>query len=700
MRLRSTAAGGQHSTGRQRAVFGSHRGAVSAPGRGEAVAGCAAAAAALYASLHLLLVAALAAFGQRVGGYPLHSVGIVAYAALAAAGAAVSLRAAARGGSVAGRLAPVLALAPLLASALAGAFFATGTLGGIGPPVGYAPYALDEDGQSSWLHAGVGLWVVAVALTARWRGLLVAAMGGQGLALALNPGLVGTLRWGFHPDHWPLLALLALYLGGAVALGWRPRPVHLLAAAAGLLAAAVAVAALGMLVVFPEFRDGAARSPAMAAELPWRLLVTGALLAAALGSPLAAWRLRRWASAGIPPAPLAAAGAGLALVGGVALLSWHYLVPGASDNFLPAPGRTMGWIGKTVAADAYGAPGEALFALAAAFPWLAGAAGLVWLAALLTALARARPRPTLSLGLAALGYGALLQSPVSFLFAFHGPSPPPVRGLAMALAAEERGLQSALIFGLPLLGLSLLGAGAALRGPAGRQRGWLVLAGTVLALVAAATLSGGLVAGTLQELEFQGRLTADEQREAARLRLALSLVVNGAFAVVGWAVVAGGIRALREPPPAGLPPAAIRRGAAGAAAGLATAGLTFWWLTAMPIAETRPAHGATGVPTNHPLVVRLAPGERNWGPGMCARYAGGDRCVGGASMGYAGGVSFVPDGGWRPNARVEVRVCCGPFTRGYAFSFTTGDGPAADVPTPPGPARAPAPGYPSPPRAP
>jgi hypothetical protein len=34
-------------------------------------------------------------------------------------------------------------------------------------------------------------------------------------------------------------------------------------------------------------------------------------------------------------------------------------------------------------------------------------------------------------------------------------------------------------------------------------------------------------------------------------------------------------------------------------------------------------------------------------------------------------------------------VCRGPFTRGYTFSFTTGDGPAADVPTPPGPPRAP-----------
>jgi hypothetical protein len=90
---------------------------------------------------------------------------------------------------------PVLALAPLLASALGGAFFATGTLGGIGPPVGYAPHAVDDDGQSTWLHAGLALWVVAVTLTTRWRGLLVAAMGGQGLAVALSGGLVaGTLQ--------------------------------------------------------------------------------------------------------------------------------------------------------------------------------------------------------------------------------------------------------------------------------------------------------------------------------------------------------------------------------------------------------------------------------------------------------------------------------------------------------------------------
>ncbi|HEY3110571.1 MAG TPA: hypothetical protein VGL23_17565, partial [Chloroflexota bacterium] len=134
-------------------------------------------------------------FGQRAGGYPLEPLGIAAYGLLAAVGTALALRAAARARPAADRLRPLLALAPLLAAALIAAFFATRSLGGPDSAAAFAPYDVDDDGQSAWLNAGLALWVAAVALAARWRGLLVGGMAGHGLALALNPGLVGTLRW-------------------------------------------------------------------------------------------------------------------------------------------------------------------------------------------------------------------------------------------------------------------------------------------------------------------------------------------------------------------------------------------------------------------------------------------------------------------------------------------------------------------------
>ena len=117
-------------------------------------------------------------------------------------------------------------------------------------------------------------------------------------------------------------------------------------------------------------------------------------------------------------------------------------------------------------------------------------------------------------------------------------------------------------------------------------------------------------------------------------------------------------------------------------AALALGGLAFWRLTALPVAETYPREGEADVPTNAAIHVKLQTGERNWGPGIQATYETGEYVPGTSGGAAQGGVWFMPDGGWRRGARVRVRVCCGPYTRAYYFSFTTASGPSEAV-TPP-----------------
>jgi len=214
----------------------------------------------------------------------------------------------------------------------------------------------------------------------------------------------------------------------------------------------------------------------------------------------------------------------------------------------------------------------------------------------------------------------------------------------------------------------------------------LTLVATLLALGAALILTAGLWAGTVQSLRAQRLFTLPEYRQAAQWRLALSLPVNAALALLGWAVVAAGRRALTTAGgPAALSPAALRRGLA-LAGGLAVVGAcAFWQLTAMPVADTSPRDGAMGVPTNAPIVVRLQPGLRNWGPGINATYADTGAYIRGTSGGAVDGTAFfMPEGGWRPLARVNVRVSSPSGHRNFEFSFTTAAGPAPGM-TPPGP---------------
>jgi hypothetical protein len=185
-----------------------------------------AASATVYVLLHLLLVAALLTFGHRAGGYPLQALTIATYGVLALGGAGLALWASVRRPAGTERLLPPLALAVLLAVTLAGAFLASELLAHLGLRTAYRPY-LDDDGAFAALNIGLAVWIVALALVARWRRLLVAGMAGQGLALLLNPGLVpASLPYGLRPEAYPLLALPLLYLGTIMALGWQPRASH------------------------------------------------------------------------------------------------------------------------------------------------------------------------------------------------------------------------------------------------------------------------------------------------------------------------------------------------------------------------------------------------------------------------------------------------------------------------------------------
>lgn len=633
----------------------------------------------IYALLHLLLVAALITFGQRAGGYPLDPLAILVYGLLAIVGTLWALRRTIQGRdqTAPGRLLPLLALAIFLAVSLAGVFFATERFPGeplarFGLQTTYPPY-LDDDGQFAWVNLAMAFGVVLLALAARWRDLLVAGLTAQGLALLLSPSLLlaGLLHlpeswvYGLYPRGEVLIALPVLYAAGAFALGWRPplrRRLPLLLVAIGVLVAALLT--LGNLA-----------SAALWAVVPALLFLV--------------WRLRAWSRSGEPPSRMAALGANLALLALVAMLSWRYLGPEGAlgDGYLPPEGKTMGWIGKTVPADAYGPAGDVLLGLKLVYPWLLGAAGLIWLAAVgrigrglgIRGVAR---RLGFGGGLVALGLALVYQGPLALFIAGPGPVWLPTRGMAgvLPMALGERGQWPLVDLGYPLLGMALVGLAVVLPRSTSQRRAWLTFAATILGLVAAAILSIGLIAGTALALRSQGQLSLPEYRLAAQIQLALGLPLNVGFALTGWLVVAGGIRALWTPGAVALSTSACLRGSALAVGALVVASVAFWHLTALPVAETSPADGATNVPTNAPIVVRLEPGSRNWGPSIRAVYADSGTYVRGTTGGFGlDTVAFTPEGGWRPKAAVEVEVCCGPNTRSYRFSFTTAAGPSPEV---------------------
>ena len=695
-----------------------------------------------YALAHLLLVAALVTFGRVAGGYPLAWPAIALYGAAALVGSGLALFTAGRSRGPAERLQPLLALAVFLAVALAGAFFATPILGGFGLRAEYAPY-LDDEGAFALLSVWLAVAVFVVALLARWRRLLILGMLAQGLALVANPGLLAAaVRYGLPPAAYGLLAVPALYLCALLALGWRPRWAHL-AWLAGLLAGGLALSAGLLLAAYPELRRALAGSAGYwGALLPWHILATGAFFPTVLGLPAFAWRLRGWAAGEAPPrgsegeasprgsegeapprgsggeAPPRGSGgeapprpyhrvvgAGLALLAGVWAGSWPYLGPtrGLGDGWLPEAGSTLGWIGKTVPPGVYGAAGVALGALKAAFPWLLAAAALAWVAAaLLRAVRRGLMGTVRALGfaggLAVTGLAILWQSPLLPPFAYLPWRELRVHGLAgaVAMAIGEDWLGIWLYLAYALLGLALVGLSAPLRDGQREPRRRLAFSATLVALVAAALLTVGLWAGVALSLRTLDSLAVPEYREQVVLGLALSLPLNVALAIASWATVAAGLRALTAGP-AALPRPVMARGLALAGALAIAGGVAFWQLTALPIAETSPAHGAIDVPTNAPIVVRLRPGPRNWGSGIIATYADTGQYVPGTSGGSgAGEAYFSPAGGWRPNARVEVRIMGGTGLRTYTFSFTTAAGPSASVAPLPGPTPAPTPTNPVP----
>ncbi|MDP2744526.1 MAG: hypothetical protein Q8P00_05615, partial [Dehalococcoidia bacterium] len=540
----------------------------------------------IFGLMHVLLLASLLTFGLVAGGYPLQTLAIAVFGSVTIISLGLAVWLSARGRTPVDRILPLLLVIPFLATSLAGAFFSTEVLGGVGLSTEYRPY-LDDDGVFAWRNAMLAIWVVALALAANWRGLLVGAMAAQGLALWLNPGLAVTLPAavllyrGVSPDLLPLLAVPILYVFGAVALGWRGGHIgRVPVVPIALIAIALAVLALGNLV----------------SVLYWALI---------LSLPVLAWRLRRWAAGEGPPGGMAAAGAGLALIAAVTALSWPYLGPGGGmgDNYLPLEGQTMGWIGKTVPERAYGLPGDALQMLKLSYPWLLVAVGLAWAASGIQPVRRLGTRGAIravgfSGGLVVLGFAMLFQI---MQFTLMLGVPLPVHGFAGALPGMlgEQGLSQVLYLGCSALALGLLGLEAALRRSSGRMWGWLAFGATSLALLAAASLSVGLLAGTLQNLELQRQLTLLEYRQAAQLRLALSLPLNAAMAALGWVVFVSGLRAVRGPGTGSrLSSSALRRGLAATAGIAILATFAFWQFTAMPVAETYPQDGATDVPTN------------------------------------------------------------------------------------------------------
>jgi len=648
----------------------------------------------LYILAHALTILSLLAFGFRAGGWVLHPVAVAWYSLFVLGSfllLAHSWRAAASSsylvvGSRRGVHWPLL-IPPILALTLAGAFPATGAVGG----AAYAPY--DTGDVHEWfvgLNILGALALTALALLYRRPRLLLAWAGMQGLLLLTYPAWWAYLwRWGGLGNLLPTLALIGgpplLYALALGALGMRlPRRWGRWVLAGLRVGIGLAVLAGIRHAAYLGARDFI---PSAVSEM-WLGFVMSVPLFLAFGAllaplPLLAWQMLhtfegepREDERRFPWEALAL------LLWTSASIASHFL------GNLPVAGDVQGWVSPDhVVPDAWLPTITWAGWLFASVRWLSLPLALWGLA---DALRRTRLR------LASTGFSqVLLWAGVGWLISFAWDVSP--LGFPLGVAWET---PSAVDAFLPVPGgVFLLLAGRAAERRQGRWGQWLWRWATVAGLLALLMWTGR--AAWVYERVLLSPLPAWADRwqyaplprvPLSALGLALHLVLLGLdlFALVAalrdwWA------QASLERPRSLVWPVALPLLAFAVLAGLG------WWATATPVVRTVPVDGATGVPRD--TVVRIeTEAEKRWlglllggsGHGIRTRYTDTDEHIPGMSGGSMSGFFFDPEGLLRPDAPVEITIYR-TGERPYTLHFATAgvDSPTAtpmpDAPLFPGP---------------
>lgn len=651
----------------------------------------------LYILAHALTILSLLAFGFQAGGWVLHPVAVAWYSLFVLGSfllllrswrAAVSPSPLVEGSRRGVHWLPVLP--PILALALAGAFPATGAVGG----AAYAPYGTGD--VHEWfvgLNILGTLALTALALLYRRPRLLLAWARMQGLLLLTYPAWWAYLwRWGGLGNILPTLALIGgpplLYALALGALGMRlPRRWGRWVLAGLAVGVGMAVLAGIRHAAYVEARGLTPSEtwPGFVMSVPL-LLAFGALLAPL---PLLARQMLREQPVLPPHREEPEGGSRRFPWEALALLLWtsasiasHFL------GNLPTAGDVQGWVSLDhVVPDAWLPTITWAGWLFTAVRWLSLPLALWGLA---DALRRTRPRLTFPgfpqvLLWAGMGWLASFAWDISRL------------GFPLGLAWETHSAMDAFLHVPGGVFLLLAGRVAERRmGPWGRWLWRWMTVGGLLALLMwtgrAAWVYGRVLLSPLPAWADRWQYAPLPRVPLSALGLAvhLGLLGLGLFALAG-ALRAWWAQASVERPRPLVWPVALLLLAFAVLAGLG------WWATAPPVVRTVPVDGATGVPRD--TVVHIEMGaKKEWlelllgrsGQGIRTRYADTGEYIPGMSGGSMSGFLFDPEGLLRPDAPVEITVYR-TGERPYTLHFTTAgvDSPTAtpmpDAPLFPGP---------------
>lgn len=602
---------------------------------------------ALYVLAHFLILVALVAFGLRAGGWALPPLAIAWYG-LFVLGSVVPLIQARRPE----RSHWLLVVPVLLALALMGAF-------GVSQSVGRAVYGPYDPGDNYRVWAVLQVWValvlIALAALYRWPSLALAGLLAQAALMLTGPqGWANLLLWG-----WPtlieaavVLLLVVLYGLGLWALNGWPSGRWKVLLGSGIAGAVACTAVILVARLFARGERGATSSGLLHALLGAFVLGGLGLFSLVLG----ALSLKPAESERRFPAEATAF-----LLWGASILTLLFgqLAP---EGALPRPGDPISWASpQVVTPDAWlptlGWAGWILKAL----QWAAAPCALLGLATALMGWRRRRAMPGASFLLMGIGVALMLLFLIGDLLP---PRPGVVRLPDYSLYYPDRLLSL-------IAGVLLVLAGRAMTvHPAAR---WEERARPLGRAVALGLLLFGLwYAATMVRLYLRAA-----SWPGALVHLALFPL---SALAAGWLLVAWW-RTDRDKAEIRLlwTLALLAVGVGGTLA-----------LTWPRVVSTVPPNGATGVPRNTQVVVRMRPSWLEGLPGnpgthFFAYYPDTGKHIHSSYRFWPDGLfTFSPEGLLRPDAPVEVVVRRG-WERPYRLRFTTAgpDSPTATpMPTP------------------
>lgn len=597
----------------------------------------------LTALAHSLAALALAAFGWRADGYVLNGPASHVYLALTLTALGASLMGWRRKDDWA--LAGWVVLPMGLALATDAVWFATSLF-----KAKYASWGAltGDDGLFALTNLAYALLGCGLALGLRWPKLLLVWVMAHGLLIILcpfvaiaPPNLYEILPWLFVTPSYGLAAW---------ALGWKPnrRVVSLvLVVGAFAILTPLIMSLVGLDTTFASYS-------LLLAEIVWSAV-------ALLPLGLYAWRARReWEVATLERAPIAPWSAAVAALVFGAVLAAYLLGP----PMLPRAGETQGWISSAhIVPDAW-LPTLAWSAwLFKTLPWLAGALALAGV------VGAWRARPQLSFN----PVNSLIGLGISISLAWALDSASPLRFILNAVSQDFNQLGNLIGPVIVTLGLVFV----ARQWERQKRAGWLVM---VFLLVSLFLWMQVEMARPYARFLFFLQPDWARVSEYAPLPPAMlagtGLVLHvglggfGLYTLWYWIGIARGEPALTPT----LKRTALMIGS------ILLGGLAVWGaLTTPRLIEAVPAPGATNVPRDTRIVIKLAPltplDELLAGGlygGASARYADtGEYILASSGILEAGVFMIYPDAPLRPNTPVIVTVIYGN-KRPYLLRFTTG----------------------------